>query len=198
METLPAETVPRLAVTPPAREEVPVSLPSATNILAAPAPEPAQSRPLPSAAMPPEAHRIPVATPTLVEPTSAPTMMREARPVAPAATQVPIEERPTPTTLAPPSVQPPAPSQSQPTPSNSGPTSPTPAIVREPVPSPRPLPTAPVASDRGQTLDLPLSRPVMPASSPTEDASASMVTLPPRPLHVNAVPPPADDESKSP
>ncbi|MEO5561741.1 MAG: Rne/Rng family ribonuclease [Dokdonella sp.] len=209
METLAPETSARSAATPPVREEAPVSLPSETHVLAAPFPVPVQSHPLLPPAMPTEAHSPPVAAPTLIEPAPAPTTMREARPVVPAATQAPIEERPTPTTLAPPSVQPPAnvkppaaSPESQQMPSNSGTTSPAPAtpapaILREPVPSPRPSPIAPGVPDRGQTLDLPLSRPVMPASSPTEDAPALMPLVTPRPPQVNATPPPADDESKT-
>jgi hypothetical protein len=74
---------------------------------------------------------------------------------------------------------------------------PAPVIISEPAPALRPAPAAPAAPDRGQTLDLPLSRPAMPAGSPTEDAPAKMLPVKPRPPQTDAALPPADDEPKA-
>ncbi|MEO5626060.1 MAG: Rne/Rng family ribonuclease [Dokdonella sp.] len=210
METSPAEPSTRPAAKAPVREESEVSQTSETRAVDAQTPVQVEPRAPQPAAMPIEVHHVvQVAAPSMVEPSAAPTIISDARPVEQAATQTPFQESPTPAIPAPMSVQPPAsiklpasPPESHPMPaspitSSLAPVRPTPAMVSEPVSSANTLPTVPLAPDRGQTLDLPLSHPVTLATSPTEDASTLMPIVKPQPVQGTAPLPSEGDEPKT-
>jgi ribonuclease E len=191
METLAAEPEPRSAMASPVRETAPSTRESTPVV---------------------NTSATPVAAATAVDPQSAPsTMPVEPRP-APVATQALVEARPlpsvpptSPTPQQPPSMAPtpPAPSAAPqpPVATPAAPSTPAPASVRESAPSPQspppanpPAPITPV--DRGQTLDLPLSRPAMP-ESPASVVPSPVLPVKPQPPRVDAPTQSPDDEPKS-
>ncbi len=207
----PGTVMPVEAVVSPSMPVVarPAPATASTTVQAHPATPPAAAvevRTAPATAptpMPSEVRAAPTAAPATIEARPEPSVAStsiEARP-APTASPAHVEARPAPMPDTPSFTAPPTPAVVPPMAAPSTRSAPLAPFTRESAPAPRqPLPVnpvAPIAPDRGQTLDLPLSRPTPSENTPTVGAPSPVVQpKPQQPTQVDGPKPTPDAETK--